>query len=188
MEFDRKGHRRQWRNANLSGKNLILAYVVLIFLGGCYAATPMVRMEKGESLATYKIFKVTSTVNETGKKFEFDVAGELTQQIKSKLKEKGYKINCETDTQEVCLVIKSRIITYEPGSVAKRWILQGTGKTRATVRTFLIDNKTENIIGEIVTSEEVSGGGLFSAGADKWILEVIAKGITNEIDKRVKGD
>ena len=86
------------------------------------------------------------------------------------------------------LIIKSSLVTYEPGNAAKRWLLLGTGKTRATVRTSLIDKMTGKSIGEIVINEEAVGGGLYSVGAYKWILKVVAKGIANEIDNKIKAD
>lgn len=169
-------------------KNLIIAFLFLLFVGGCATAKPMVQMEKDISLTGYKSFEIIPVINETGKTFEFDVADHLTQHIKSKIKDKGYIINKGKEAKDSILVIESSLITYEPGSAVKRWLLPGLGKTRATVRTSLIDKMTGKTIGEIVTAEEVGAGGFFSVGADKWILEVIAKGISNEIDKRIKGD
>jgi hypothetical protein len=69
-----------------------------------------------------------------------------------------------------------------------RWLATGAGRTQATVRTSLIDKMTGESIGEIVIDEAVSSGGLFSVGADKYILEVVAKEISNVIDKKIKGD
>ena len=168
-------------------KNYIIPISLLLLVGGC-AAKPAVRMEKGVSLTGYKVFEVMPVINETGKTFKFDVADELTQHIKSKIKDRGYVIDEEKEAKDCVLVMKSSLIVYEPGSAFKRWILPGWGKTQATVKTSLIDKKTGKIVGEMLTTEEVGAGGLFSVGADKWILDVVAKGITNEIEKKVKGE
>ncbi len=182
-------------------KNYMILILLLLVVGGCpsYPTKLMVRMEKGVSLSEYKVFEVMPVSNETGKTFEFDVADELTQHIKAKIKDKGYVINERKEVKDSVLVIKSSLITYEPGSAAKRFL--GGGKTRATVRTSLIDKMTGKVIGEIVSVEEVGGkyvemwgfeynpvDALSNVGAYKRILGVVAKGIANEIDKNIKGD
>lgn len=168
-------------------KNFIPVLFLLLLLCGCVAAKPMVSMEKGVSLKTYKIFEVAPAINETGETFEFDVTGELTQKLKSRLKEKGYIVAEENNSEasENVLVLQNSLMDYKPGNAFGRWLMPGAGVTQATVKTSLIDKKTENIIGEMVTSESVAAGGLYSVGAYKQILDTIAKGIANEIDKRM---
>lgn len=166
-------------------KNFILVFFLLLFLGGCVAAQPMVSMEEGASLKTYKVFEVIPAINETGETFEFDVTGELTNKVKLRLSDLGYKVE-EVNLSEGVLVIKNSLMDYEAGNAAGRWLAPGVGVTQATVKTSLIDKTTGTIIGEMVTSESVSGGGLFSVGAYKQILDTIAKGIVNEIDTRMK--
>lgn len=169
-------------------KRIIIYFLFLVFIVGCATTKPMLQMGEGVSLAGYKAFEVMPVINETGKVFEFNVEDKLTQNIKSKMKEKGYVINEEKEEKVSMLIIKSSLVAYAPGNAAKRWLLPGAGKTRCTVRTSLIDKMTGELIGEIVIDEEVGTGGLFSVGADKWILKVVAKSISNEIDKKVKGD
>jgi hypothetical protein len=166
-------------------KNFIPVLFLLLFLCGCVAAKPMVSMEEGAFLKTYKVFQVAPAINETGETFEFDVTGELTNKVKLRLTEKGYKVE-EVSASEGVLVIKNSLMDYEAGNAAGRWLAPGVGVTQATVKTSLIDKTTGTIIGEMVTSESVSGGGLFSVGAYKQILDTIAKGIANEIDTRMK--
>jgi len=166
-------------------KNFILVFFLLLFLGGCVATQPMVSMEEGASLKNYKVFEVIPAINETGETFEFDVTGELTNKVKLRLSDLGYKVE-EVNLSEGVLVIKNSLMDYEAGNAAGRWLAPGVGVTQATVKTSLIDKTTGTIIGEMVTSESVSGGGLFSVGAYKQILDTIAKGIVNEIDTRMK--
>jgi len=161
---------------------------ICILAGGCAATKPMVSMEKDVSFSNYEIFEVLPVLNETGKHFEFDVANVLTNKIKGNLQDIGYVIGKGTDKLENTLVIKNSLIIYEPGSVGKRWLLPGWGKTACTVETALIDKKTGEVICELFTVEAVGGGGLFSSGADKYILKMVADGIVNEIDKTIQGD
>jgi len=160
-----------------------------IIMSGCITTSkPMVSMKKGVSLVGYKVFKVQPVLNETGKTYKFNVSSTLTQNIKSKLRDKGFIVSDGTITSKKVLIIKSKLLSYEPGSALKRWFAAGFGKTQATVKTSLIDNTTGKVLGEFVSAETVSAGGLYSAGADKWILDTIATGIVDEIEKKVKGE
>jgi hypothetical protein len=167
-------------------KKRVFIFFLLIFLIGCAAETAL-RMEEGVSLAGYKVFEVVPVSNETGKTFKFDVAAELTKQLKLKLEEKGYDVAGEGSVGEDVLIVNSNLMSYAPGSALMRWVVPGAGATQAVVKTSLIDKKTGTVMGEMATSESVSSGGLFSIGADKWVVGVVATGIADEIDKQVKG-
>ena len=157
-----------------------------IIMSACVTSKPMVYMQKDVSLAKYRMFEVAPVQNITGKTYEFDVSNTLTQNIKSKLKDKGFVVSDGTPTSGNILVIKSSLISYAPGSAVKRWFAPGYGKTQATVETLLIDKKTRKPLGEFMSADAVSSGGLFSAGADKGILDSIATGIVDEIEKMMK--
>jgi hypothetical protein len=162
----------------------VFLYLISLFFISC-ASKPVVRMENVDSLAKYGAFEVVPVTNETGKTYDFDVAGELTKYIKSQLKERGYVVGDNIVGEKSILIIKSSLIAFKPGSAFKRWLLPGVGKTHATVRISLIDKASGTLVGEMVSTEVVSRGGLYSAGADHWILNTIAKGVVNEIDKRM---
>ena len=164
----------------------LIFFIFVIFFSGCVASKPMVYMEKGVSLADYNVFEVLPVQNSTGKTYEFDVGNTLTQNIKSELKEKGFQVADRTTTSGKVLIIKSTLLSYEPGSAFKRWLAPGYGSTQATVKTLLIDKKTRRSLGEFMSADTVGSGGLFSAGADKGILDSIAIGIVDEIEKKIK--
>ena len=157
---------------------------LLVF--GCASSSPAVRMETADPLNKYGIFEVVPVANETGKSFEFDVAEELGKQIKSQLESRGYVVATGAGGTDNVLVIKCGITAYEPGSAFKRWLAPGAGKTQATVVTSLVEKRTGAVVGEFLSADAVGGGGLYSAGADRWILEKIAKGIVEKIDERMK--
>lgn len=159
----------------------------LLFIGGCATEKPMTRMEKGSSLAGYKVIEVTPVLNETGKAINFEVTDALTQYIKASLQEKGFLVSEILGSEENVMILKNHLTSYEPGSAFKRWVLPGLGKTQCTLKTSLIDRKTGKVLAEMVAAEEVGSGGLYSIGADKWILNVVARSISDEIDRKVKG-
>ena len=142
-------------------------------------------MEADASLKDYNVIELMPAINETGETFEFNVIEELTEKVALRLSEKGYIVE-KTTMSEEALVIKNSLMSYKPGNAFERWLMPGAGVTQATVKTTLIDKKTGDVLGEMVTSESVSAGGLYSAGAYKTILDTIAKGIAKEIDSRIK--
>lgn len=139
------------------------------------------------SLSKYKTFEVDDVVNNTNKTFEFDVTGLLTEQIRNKLREKGYASMHRSETRRNVLLIKSYLLNFEHGSAFKRWLAPGAGKSMIIVKSVLVDKGTHQTLGTIVITEAVTSGGLFSIGADKKLIEIASTGIVNEIDARVKG-
>lgn len=166
-----------------------LLFIVVVGCGSIVKSKPITRITEGVLFTKYQAFEVEPVTNETGKTFNFDVTDNLTRHIKSALEDLGYTVTNRPDLLQNVLVIKSSLIAFEPGSAFKRWLgapIVPAGKTQATIKTSLIDKQNGDVIGDIVSAEAVSGGGLYTIGADKWIFEVIAKGVVNEIDKRMK--
>jgi hypothetical protein len=158
--------------------------VLAIFAAGCAVGTPMVHMERDFVPAAYQKVEILTVTNDTGQTYEFDVSEMLTKNIKSQFKDKGCLLASHQEKDSV-LMVKSSLTLYEPGSAFKRGLLPGYGATRCTVKTSLIDKKTGKVIGEIVVPKTISEGGLYSIGADKRILNVVAADIAQETIKQV---
>ncbi len=176
-------------------QKLLVGFLALL-VSACVTGKPsFVRVEKGVSFAGYQRIEVapvqdeTGGRDETGEAFEIDVPGEIAKNIKSGLKEKGYMLQDDTQVTAHALVIQTHLVKYEPGSALGRWLGPGSGigRTRCTIRSFLVDKKTGNVLGEIVVPEAVSEGGLFSVGADSWILGTVAQNLVEEVDRLIKG-
>lgn len=159
--------------------------VAMLFFG-CGASSPAVRMESAEPLRKYGLFEVAPVTNDTGKTFAFDVAEEFGNQIRSQLESRGYIVASGSAVTDDALIVRCSIASYEPGSAVARWLAPGAGKTQATVLTSLVDKRTGSAVGEMLSAEAVGTGGLYSAGADRWILEKIAKGVVDKIEERMK--
>ena len=85
-------------------KRVIICFLFFVFVVGCATTKPMVKMEKDVSFTGYKAFEVIPVINETGKDFKFDVADELTQNIKSKIKKRDMLYMMEQKQGIVCLL------------------------------------------------------------------------------------
>lgn len=170
-------------------RQCVLWAVTLGLLAGCYAAQPVVSIDTAASFDHFQAVEVLPVVDKTARTYEFDVAQTLTQKIKEQLKEQGLVVVEGSAENRDILSVSSSLIAYEPGNAVTRWAAAPfvpAGKTQATVKTTLTDKKSGAHLGYLATAEVVSGGGLYSAGADKWILDVVAKGVANEISQRMK--
>lgn len=166
-----------------------LLALTAVLLAGCYTARPVVSIDSTVSFDKYQAVEVLSVVNKTERTYDFDVAQTLTQKIKERLIEQGLVVVEGPEGDREILTVSSVLVAYEPGNAVTRWAtgpLIPAGKTQATVMTTLVDKKSGAHLGDLATAEVVSGGGLYSVGADRWILDVVAKGLANEISQRIK--
>lgn len=164
--------------------SLILSCVIALglLLSGCAATgKPTIWKDKEASFTGYRQVKILPVVNETGKTFEQDVAALLTAQLKEKFQEKNLPISEAAQPGDDTLVVQSTMLVFVAGDAFKRWLMPGAGKTQCTVRTRLLAPGTDQVLAEIVAAKEVGAGGLYSAGADEWILKDAAEDIAQAV-------
>jgi hypothetical protein len=154
---------------------------IILATAGCAAGTPVIWVEKGVSFSTYRAVDVGAVVNQTGKTFDFDVAQSLTDQIRSKLAEHGVPLTQGGSAVDGTLVLKTRLTAYSPGNAAARWALPGAGTTECIVKGELLDGQTGAQLGVLLSHRSISSGGLFSIGADRRILDVVATDIADAV-------
>jgi hypothetical protein len=155
--------------------------MITLATAGCAAGTPVIWVEKGVSLSTYRAVDVGAVANETGKTFDFDVAQSLTDQIRSKLAEHGVPLTQGGSVVDGTLILKTRLTAYSPGNAAARWALPGAGTTECIVKGELLDGQTGAQLGVLLSHRSISSGGLFSIGADRRILDVVATDIADAV-------
>ena len=164
----------------------VLLILLSVLIGGCATGTPVFWADKNASFSGYKALEVIPVVNETGKTFEFDVVSEITKQLKDNLIKEGYVITDDGQSGDDILVIRSSLIAYEPGNAFKRWVVPGAGKTHCTIKSVLVNKRTGKTQAEILVPKEIGTGGLYSIGADKRILGIVAEDMVNELNKKLK--
>jgi uncharacterized protein DUF4410 len=159
--------------------------VMTLAIGGCTAGTPVLWVDKGVSFSKYHTVEVSPVANETGETFDFDVAQSLTDGIRSKLTEHGVRLTGDRDVDGT-IVLKTRLTAYAPGNAAARWVLPAAGTTQCIVKGELVDGQTGAQLGVLLSHRSVSGGGLFSIGADRWILDVVSTDIADAVAQTLK--
>lgn len=141
-------------------------------------------VDPGVALSRFDSIFVDVVSNDTGSRFEFDVTGALRGDLASSLRERGFAVLDSPVAAKSALTLKGQLTLYTPGSALARWVMPGLGATQAVLRASFIDTSSGEIVADMVALGYVGGGGLFSIGADRWILQRIAEEVTTALRKR----
>lgn len=164
------------RGLFIKATRMSAAAIALAFFASSLSGCTSRGVTSGPSLSGYEDFEVMPVSNETGRTFDFDVAAEITSNIMSELSQEGFKVEGASDNT---IVIRSSLISYDT---------HVAGTATCTVRSVLLDKKTNRILDEIVTSSSVSAGGLPHLGLkpDRAVLEMVADKIVSRIEGRIR--
>lgn len=159
------------------------AAALLLFVASAtvQAAQLIVYLAEGANLEPYRNILIAPASNDTGGNFEFDVAVEYTQALQTTLTEKGYAVVSTGPSDGPWIELVSSLVSYEPGSAGQRWLLPGTGRTHATIRTLVRDGASGKLLADVVVSDSVAAGGLYTVGMDKRILKNFARALAEEL-------
>ena len=83
------------------------------------------------------------------------------------------------------LVLKTKLIEYEPGNAFGRWLLPGLGTTVCTMHAEILDKNNGALVGRMESRQTVSFGGAYSIGADLYICKRVADELMRDIDKKL---
>lgn len=160
--------------------------ITLLLTAGCASGKPVIWVDEGVSFSNYRAVEVRAVANDTGRTFDFDVAGSLTDKVRSKLVEHGVLLTEGGQMVEATVVLSTSLTLYSPGNAAARWALPGAGATECIVKGALVDGQTGAQLGVLLSHRSVSAGGLYSVGADRWILDVVATDIADAVADRLR--
>jgi diadenosine tetraphosphatase ApaH/serine/threonine PP2A family protein phosphatase len=120
-------------------------------------------------------------LDDTGKRYDLDAAGKATQALQQKLAQSGMTMVDPGGSVPQRLVIKTRMVFYQPGSVGGRWLGFGGGAAVCILRSQLTDGNSGRLLGDLIGAYQVQAGGLFSAGAEKRVPIAAAELLANRI-------
>lgn len=168
---------------------VFLVLILVASVAGCAgAASTRSWVKEDADFRPYKVVEVRPVIDETGESYEIDVATRLTKLLQEGLLEKGFAVSEKPSPEAQALIVRSRLLTYKPGSAFARWIAPGAGKTECTLQSSLIDKDTEEPLADIVSSPYVGGGGLYTLGAEERILTTCANGIIEKVATLLRGE
>lgn len=162
----------------LRGRSLVRCAVLsaaLLLMQGC-ATQSEVQIASAPPVAGKAVpIRLEACTDRTGTK-ERDLAAEATRLITERLN-KSTHFELRDDAP---FVVTCEVTQYVEGSAVKRWIMPGWGSTVGQIALMVSSAKDQSVIAIIQGNVTVSGGGLYTIGAENYILasaadDVIAK-------------
>jgi hypothetical protein len=128
--------------------------------------------------------QITNVQNETGHDASFDILNYLSEQIRERLAASDLKAGFSEDANVV--VVDISVHLYQEGHTFGRWVGGGAGVAYTVVQATF-HKRGQPIGAELLTVSVIGGGGLFSLGAEKTVLEDAATEIVSllrPVDKK----
>jgi hypothetical protein len=123
----------------------------------------------------------TDIETEAAKEAADELPNELVNELRGETRDGSEdrmfsEVTRSTDVTQDVLTISGRIVSFEAGSRAKRWLIGlGSGKAYASVQCTFIDKSTGETIAVATFDGELSGGffGGSSGGAAEGVIKAI---------------
>jgi hypothetical protein len=162
---------------------MVTLVLFLIILFGCAEVKHQIAFnEQYEPPENIKI-QVGEVFNDTGFESDVNIEELLTDALEEELDAEGLLWMGKEGPK---LILVSRIVNYQKGSAAKRWMAPGWGSTILAVECDL-QEQNGNIVGIVKAKGEVAAGGLYSAGAWMTIFKSVADDIARDLKREFEG-
>ncbi|UCH49169.1 MAG: hypothetical protein JSU95_05110 [Betaproteobacteria bacterium] len=170
----------------LSRTSFVLCISISLILFSDYSFAgeeeAIVWIADGVSIEGNDNLELYPTSNDTGNEFEIDVTGLLTNATRTELKKAGLNVVDHVAGRHTADVgLRLSLVHYQSGSVGGRWVGFGEGAAICIIRAYLFDSASEQQIADIIVAEQVGSGGMFTVGAEEYVLENAARKITEEL-------
>jgi hypothetical protein len=163
-------------------RNYLLSLAAGLFLVGCGATSFDSKLPDTYKLKASQTIEFPPIENVTGKALDPPADQIFNEYMGNLLKERQL---LNLSSQPAAVVLKTKLVEYEPGNAFGRWLLPGLGTTICTVDAEVLDKQTGALIGRLNSRQTVSFGGAYSIGADNYICKRVADELIAEIDKKV---
>lgn len=127
--------------------------------------------------------RITACQDRTGFSGARDLTGEATRALTEKVRASGlFEI-----TSDATLVLTCDIERFAEGSALKRWILPGRGSTQAGVAVMVWEQPGDHVLATFRSQSHVDAGGLYTIGADQYILDSAFDDVVKQLRGWVAG-
>jgi hypothetical protein len=164
----------------------LFAAALVTVVAGCEATMPITQSsidaQAPLKTATAIELRLEPCIDRTGTTGR-DLGAEATKAFREKLqpsaglalKEDGrFRLACE-------------VTSFVEGSAFKRWLLPGYGSTVGQIAAMVTDTRTGHIVVILRGNATVAAGGLYSAGADSYILSAAVENVINQLRTWAQG-
>jgi hypothetical protein len=154
---------------------VLLIPIAAFMLVACVTQSQMQVAAPAPQMAAVLSVRLEPCIDRTGTKGR-DLAAEATALISERLRSTG-NFALRDDAP---LVLNCEVTQFVEGSAFKRWLMPGWGSTVGQIALMLSSAKDQSAVAIIQGNATVSGGGLYTVGAQDYILksaadDVIAK-------------
>lgn len=172
----------------VGGLWLVVAVIITgAALQGCatqYAGTQSAHQIQEPFVPTKpRAVRIEPCQDRTGSTGDRDLAAEATLTLTEKVKaSKLFEV-----TTEASLLLTCDIERFAEGSALKRWVWPGWGATQAGVVVMVWEIPGDKVLATLRSQSSVKSGGLYTIGADKYILSVAFEDIVKQLEAWTKG-
>lgn len=153
-----------------------------MILSGC--ATQAVEQIQHPFLAAkHRTIRIERCIDRSGFKGERDLAEEATRALTDKI----MATNRFEAASDPSLVVTCDIEGFAEGSAFQRWLLPGWGASEAKVAVVVWEKPDDKVLATFRSHSSVSSGGLYTIGADQYILTVAIDDVVNQLQAWAKG-
>lgn len=127
----------------------------------------------------YKTIRIEPCTDRTGLSGSRDIAIEATESVKEKISGSGlFTINPNSELMLTCDVER-----FVEGSAFKRWLWPGWGATKAKITVMVWEGSSQTVLAILSSVAKVESGGLYTIGADQYIIGVAVADIVEKLNK-----
>ena len=180
MELCEKTRRVGRRTTDL--RSLLTAGLTAGILAGC--VTQSITQTQAPFIAgKHRAVRIEPCEDRTGAQGDRDLKGEATRTFNEKIRAaKLFEV-----TADAPLVLTRDIERFTEGSALKRWVQPLWGPTVATVSVMVWETAEAKALATFRSQSSVRAGGLYTVGADQYILGVAFDDIVRQLDAWAKG-
>jgi len=179
-------HRAIKNFGDLPFRHLLAGLVSLLttaVVWGC-ATQSVVQPQHAFSPTKHRTIWVEQCIDRSAFQGSRDIAKEATETLVSKVKAN----ELFEYTKEASLVLTCEIEGFVEGSALQRWLLPGWGATEAKVAVVVWEKPGDKILLTLRSYSTVKSGGLYTIGADQYILGVAMDDIVGQLESWARGN
>lgn len=125
----------------------------------------------------YQKVSVQTCIDRTQHEGARDLSAEATEKFKKKILASGlFDISDDAGVLLTCDVER-----FAKGSALKRWIMPGWGPTQGAVSVMVVEKEGYKVLANLKSQSTVETGGLYTIGAEEYILDVAFDGIIEKL-------
>jgi hypothetical protein len=160
-----------------------VAFVAAFAFSGC-ATQRATQIHEPFVASRHRAVRIERCQDRTGFRGGRDLTGEATRILTEKVEAtKLFAI-----TPDASLVLTCDVERFAEGSAFKRWLWPGLGATQAGLAVIVWETPGDRILATLRSQTSVKEGGLYTIGADRYILDVAFTDIVKQLEAWARED